>query len=79
MKYKKPQLYSVFPLEILKAICASGNEASMMPASCSSGPEAGGGGGCDSGAAAPTRCTSGAAAGTICEPGAGYEGPTLPR
>ena len=70
MRYKKPKLCKVSPLNIMEAVCASGNEASI-PASCTSGPEAGGGG-CASGVAAPSRCVAGAAAGSRCDAGTGF-------
>ena len=69
MKYLKPKLYKVFPLDLVEAVCASGNEAGSAP-SCTSGPEASGGG-CASGAAASSRCLPGAAAGSKCDAGTG--------
>ena len=71
MKYKSPKLYNVSPLNIIEAVCASGNKASMPP-SCTAGPEAGAGG-CASGVAATSRCLAGTAAGAKCDAGTGFE------
>ena len=67
MKYKKPQIYRIFPMKISEAFCNVGESATSM--SCVAGPEASGG--CKSGAAAGSTCLSGAAAGISCKAGAG--------
>lgn len=69
MKYKKPKLYRMFPLDLKESVCMNGNEAANPP-SCAAGPEAAGG--CASGAAASGKCLPGAAAGMRCESGAGF-------
>ena len=66
------QLTSVLPFDTGEAACANGDRASTPP-SCAAGPEAGGAGGCASGAAASSRCLPGAAAGAKCDVGTGYE------
>jgi len=71
MKYQTPKLYWMFPFKTGQAACASGDQASTPP-SWAAGPEAGGAGGCASGAAASSRCLPGAAAGTKCDAGTGY-------
>ena len=70
MKYKKPELYRVFPSEIAEAACISGDHASSGIA-CQAGPEASGG--CKPGAAAGGQCLPGAAAGSSCNTGTGFE------
>ena len=71
MKYQIPELYRIFPFDVRNGACVNGDQASMPP-SCAAGPEAGGAGGCASGAAASSRCMPGAAAGTKCNMGTGY-------
>ncbi len=71
MKYQTPKLYRIFPLETGEAVCVNGDNASTPP-SCAAGPEAGGTGGCASGAAASSRCLPGAAAGSKCDAGTGH-------
>lgn len=68
MKYIKPKLYKVFPLDNSSAACLSGNNAS--PLGCKPGTEASSG--CGSGVAAGNRCLPGAAAGGKCDSGAGF-------
>jgi hypothetical protein len=72
MKYQTPKLYRIFPLETGEAACVSGDQASSSAPSCAAGPEAGGAGGCASGATASSRCMPGAAAGSKCDAGTGY-------
>jgi len=74
MKYRKPQLYKMFPSDIAGAACCSGDQASSGIA-CQAGPESIDG--CKTGAAAGGRCTPGAAAGGDCGNGTGF-GPVEP-
>ncbi len=70
MKYKKPELYKIFPYNFASAICMSGDDASLG-FGCQAGPDAGTG--CASGAAAGSKCMNGAAAGTGCNAGVAFD------